>query len=124
MEGLLQGIKFESPEMQSHVCTLAGHKARIAGQKKNWQKTQTLWWQGEPMKRDSDAYSEFLDEAYDNLYRQNEKAQNALLATKDAVLKHTMGRRKINETVLTQREFCSRLTHMRDLLQAEDFFDF
>ena len=124
MEGILQGVKFEAIEMQNHVCTLAGHTARLAGKNKNWQRSQTLWWQGEAMWRDSDEYQQFLDEAYECLFRQNEKARNALIATKDATLKHTMGRRKINETVLTQKEFCSRLTKMRDLIQSEDFLEF
>ena len=124
MEGLLQGVKFEAIDMQKHVCSLAGHKARLAGQKKNWHSTQTLWWQGEPMKRDSQQYQDFLDEAYKELVYQNTKARKALLATKDAVLKHTMGKRKINETVLTQKEFCSRLMNMRFLIQSEDFLEF
>jgi hypothetical protein len=124
MEGLLQGVKFQATEMQTHVCTLAGHKARLAGKNKKWYATQTLWWQGEAMKRDSDEYQTFLDEAYESLFKQNEKAQNALLATKDATLKHSMGKRKINETVLTQKEFCSRLTYMRTLIQSENFLDF
>jgi len=124
MEGLLQGVKFSSPEMQAHVCTLAGHKARLAGKNKNWQKTQQLWWQGVEMKRDSVTYQQFLNEAYKELFYQNVKARNALMATKDAVLKHSMGRRKINETVLTQKEFCSRLTEIRFLIQTEDFLEF
>ena len=124
MEGLLQGLKFKGVEMQQNICTLAGTHAKKSGAKKNWQQTQTLWWNGEPIKRDSDEYQELLDEAYDCLFRQNEKARNALLATKDATLKHSMGRRKINETVLTQREFCSRLTKMRDLIKSEEFLEF
>ena len=34
--------------------------------------------------------------------------------TKKATLTHSIGKKKINETVLTEREFCSRLTKLRD----------
>jgi len=124
MEGLLQGLKFKDAGMQAHICTLVGIGAKKSGKGKNWQKTQTLWWQGEPIKRDSDEYQELLDEAYDCLFRQNEKARKALIATNNAVLKHSIGRRKANETVLTQKEFCSRLTKMRDLIKSEEFLEF
>ena len=124
MEGLCQGLKFKDPNMQVHVFTLSGHAARGAGQGKNWQKTQTLWWQGEAVKRDSDTYQELFDEAYACLFDQNAKARKALLATKSATLQHSIGRRKISEPVLTVREFCSRLTKNRDRIQAEEFLEF
>lgn len=124
MEGLLQALKCKSVEMQKEICTLVGTHAKKSGAKKNWQQTQTLWWDGEPMKRKSKEYQELLDEAYDCLFRQNEKARNALLATNKAVLKHSIGRRKANETILTQQEFCSRLMKMRELIKSEEFLEF
>jgi len=122
-EGLLQSFKFKDPEMQKHCCTLVGFKAKKFGSKKNWQTTQTLWWQGEPIKRDSDEYQEMLDEAYEALYT-NEKAKKTLLATGDANLTHSIGRTKINETVLTRQEFCSRLMKIRSKLKADKFVEF
>lgn len=83
-----------------------------------------MWWQGEPTKRDSQEYQDFLDEAYNCLFRQNEKARNALLATGNAMLKHSVGRHKQNETILTQQEFCSRLMKMRETIRAENFMEF
>jgi hypothetical protein len=124
MEGVLQGLKFKSPEMQAHVCTLAGHAARRAGQGKNWQRNQILWWQGEEIKRESEEYQQLLDEAFKELFYQNTKARAALLATKNATLKHSMGRRNPKETVLTVSEFCSRLMDIRCLILSEDFLEF
>lgn len=46
MEGFLQSLKFQSIEMQNYVCTLVGIKAKNKGRKKNWYKTQTLYWRG------------------------------------------------------------------------------
>lgn len=34
MEGFLQSLKFKSPEMQEHVCTLVGKAAKFKGKKK------------------------------------------------------------------------------------------
>ena len=123
MEGFLQSLKFKNPEMQKHICTLVGLKAKMSGKNKKWYETQTLWWKGEPIKRDSEEYQNLLDKAYVALFSQNKKARNALLATKNAVLKHSIGRRKINETVLTQQEFCSRLTNLRTEFMLIDYVE-
>lgn len=117
MEGFLQSLKFKEPDMQKHICTLTGIAAKRAGAKKNWQRNQILWWDGEPIERDSDEYQELLDEAYSAMFSQNDKARKALLATGNAVLKHSIGRMKISETVLTRQEFCSRLTGIREGLK-------
>lgn len=124
MEGLLQGLKFKGKDMQIEICSLAGKKAKKSGAKKNWQRTQTLWWQGEPIKRESKEYQDLLDEAYLSMFSQNLKAHKALLASKDAKLTHSIGRHNEKETVLTQREFCSQLTKIRATLNAENFVEF
>ena len=123
MEGLLQSLKFKEPAMQKHCCTLTGFKAKKFGSKKNWQETQTLWWDGQPIKRDSDEYQELLDEAFESLFRGNQKARKTLLSTQDANLTHSIGRSKMNETVLTKQEFCSRLMKIRKTLQSEEFVE-
>ena len=46
MEGFLQSLKFQNPDMQAHVCTLVGKKAKFKGKKKKWYRSQTLYWQG------------------------------------------------------------------------------
>lgn len=124
IEGFLQGLKFSNPDMQEHVCTLYGKTAKTKGKGKRWFEDQTLYWRGQPIKRDSQEYQDLLDRAYIAMFTQNEKAKKALLATGDAVLKHSIGRRKINETVLTQREFCSRLMEIREQLKTEQYVDF
>lgn len=108
--------------MQVHVCTLVGMTAKMKGKNKTWYKTQTLWWQGQPVKRDSDEYQLMIDEAYRSLYEQNEKARDTLLATKDAKLTHAVGKSKMNETVLTEQEFCSRLMKLRREFQTQHLF--
>ena len=123
MEGFLQGLKFKSPDMQKEIFKKVGIGAKRAGRGKNWQRTQTLWFQGEAIKRDSQQYQDLLDEAYNALFDQNTKAKNALLASQNAVLKHSVGHTKVNETVLTRKEFCSRLMKIRNRIRAQDFID-
>lgn len=118
MEGFLQSLKFQDPEMQKHVCTLVGKKAKFKGKKKKWWKTQTLYWQGEAIPRDSERYQELLDNAFDAL-AENSSFKRALLATQNATLTHNMGKKKPSETVLTKNEFTSRLTAIRSRLQKE-----
>ena len=118
MEGWLQSLKFKSIEMQEHVCTLVGYAAKKKGSMKNWQESQTLYWRGKEIKRSSQEYQDLLDEAYEALSK-NESFKKALLATGDAVLKHSIGRNRQNETVLTQQEFCSRLMKIREKLKKE-----
>ena len=118
MEGFLQSLKFQDPEMQKHVCTLVGKKAKFKGKKKKWFKTQTLYWKGEEIPRNSDRYQKLLDTAFSAL-AQNTSFQKALLATQNATLTHSIGKKKTSETVLTRQEFTSRLTRIRKELQEK-----
>jgi len=99
--------------MQVEVCKLVGYVAKKKGKNKNWEQTQTLYWKGKEMKRYSEEYQKLLDKAYTELYK-NEKFKNALKASGNAVLAHTIGKSKKSETVLTRSEFCSRLMKLRD----------
>lgn len=116
MEGFLQSLKFENPDMQREVCKLVGKAAKFKGKKKKWYRTQTLYWQGKEMKRDSEEYQELLTRAYDAL-GENTGFQKALLATGNSTITHSIGKDKITETVLTKREFTKQLYRIRDKLQ-------
>jgi predicted NAD-dependent protein-ADP-ribosyltransferase YbiA (DUF1768 family) len=113
MEGFLQGLKFKSPEMQREVFKLVGFAAKKKGSGKNWQQSQTLWYQGHPIPRRSECYQILLNEAYDAMYEQNAAFRKALADSHDANLTHSIGRTNESETVLTIREFISRLNKLR-----------
>lgn len=113
MEGFLQSLKFKSPEMQAEVCKLVGKAAKFKGKGKKWYTTQTLYWRGQAIKRDSEEYQALLDKAYTNMYNQSKSFYKALMATNGS-LTHSMGKNSINRTVLTSREFCGRLMKLRD----------
>lgn len=114
-EGLLQSFKFKNIEMQKHVCTLVGKAAKYKGKNKNWQTSQTLYWNGVEYKRESPEYRLLLTRAYDALSK-NDAFAKALVSTGSARLQHSMGRTNPKETVLTQAEFCGFLTWIRHKL--------
>jgi predicted NAD-dependent protein-ADP-ribosyltransferase YbiA (DUF1768 family) len=116
MEGLLQAFKFDKKHIQVEVCKLTGIAAKKRGSKRNWQTKQKLWWDEECYARNDDGYQDLLDRAYEALAK-NEKFKKALLATNEATLTHSIGKRKKSLTVLTEREFCNRLMKLRNKLQ-------
>ena len=113
MEGFLQSLKFESVDMQKYVCTLVGKTAKFNGKKKKLCQSQTLYWQGHPYKRNSEEYQNLLNKAY-NALSTNSGFMNALKATNNANLTHSIGKNKTSETILTSSEFCKRLMYLRD----------
>lgn len=118
MEGFLQSLKFQNPEIQKYVYSLVGKAAKFKGKNKKWQKTGNLYWQGETIKRNSERYQELLDNAY-NALAKNQSFKKALLATGNATLTHSIGKNKTSETVLTKTEFISRLTKIRAKLMQD-----
>ena len=102
--------------MQIEVCKLIGKAAKSKGSSKNWRQKQTLYWKGKAYKRDSEEYQKLLDKAYKQLAK-NEGFKKALLATGNATLTHSLGKKKKSETVLTTKEFTSRLTRLREQIK-------
>lgn len=114
MEGFLQSLKFKEPHIQVEVCKLVGKMAKFRGKNRKWFRTQTLYWKGVEYKRDSKEYQMLLDKAYNCIYKQSESFKKALLSSGVANLTHSIGKNDSSKTVLTEREFCSRLTKLRD----------
>jgi len=119
MEGFVQSLKFKDPNMQNYVCTLVGRAAKYKGKGKKWYQKQILYWNGVEYPRASKEYQDLLDRAYAELGK-NSGFRKALESTRYSILTHTIGKRKINETVLTEREFCSRLENLREEYRNEN----
>jgi hypothetical protein len=118
MEGFLQGLKFASLDKQEYVFKLVGKGAKFAGKHKKWWRDQRLYFQGQPINRNSDEYTNLLIEAYTAMTNQSDSFRRALLASQSAVFTHSMGKNDKHKTVLTEREFCGLLTFMRDQLKC------
>lgn len=116
MEGFLQSLKFDKPDVQKEVCKLTGFAAKQRGRGRTpvWQRLQTLWWLGNPIDRHSQDYQDLLDRAYTAMYEHSDSFRRALKASGKSVLKHSIGRTNPSETILTISEFCKRLTSLRD----------
>lgn len=117
MEALLQGLKFEGVEEQNKVFRLVGVEAKRKGRNRKWFLDQTLYWQGKPMKRESEEYRSLVEDAF-NALSANKDFRRALLATVDKTLYHTMGESDPTRTVLTENEFCGILTNIRRRLNG------
>jgi hypothetical protein len=118
--GLLQSLKFEEVPLQAKTCKMVGQAAKRRGEARNetWNEQQVLWWQGKSMKRDGPEYQEFLDRAYEAMSEQSISFRQALVASREAILTHSIGKTVEAETVLTEEEFCSRLMRIRARLQS------
>jgi hypothetical protein len=102
-----------------------GRAAKARGRDRNqaWQRVQKLWWKGVEYDRKGKEYQALLDRAYKAMFEQNDSFRKALLATGNATITHSIGNSKEAETVLTEREFCRRLTGLRDSIKGVIEFD-
>ncbi len=92
---------------------MIGKAAKDAGQSQDWQSSQTLYWRGHPYDRHGSAYQDLLDRAFGELCFQSTSFRKALLASGHETLQHSIGELNPYRTVLTEREFCERLTRLR-----------
>ena len=113
MEGFLQALKYEDDETKKEICTLSGKEAKERSIS-DWQKTQTVYWQGLPINRQSQDFQMLIRRAYQCLFKQNDTFRNALLSTKGKRLYHTRGLSNPQKTILTELEFCTILTELCD----------
>ncbi|AAQ17919.1 gp30.3 conserved hypothetical protein [Aeromonas phage Aeh1] len=116
MEGLLQSLKFQDVNKQIQIAAMSGTAAKFRGAKKKWYNGQTLYWKGVPFSRHTDAYQNLLDNAYDEMFVQNESFRKALTDSKNTVLCHSIGHTDPFRTILTVEEFLCRLNRLRSLL--------
>lgn len=112
MEGLLQAFKFREWEDQKEIVKLVGFEANQRGQERNWKSSQVLWWRDTPYHRESKDYQLLLNYAFEALYT-NKSFEEDLDSTGDAHLSHVIGKSNVRDTVLTEKEFCSRLEKLR-----------
>ena len=115
------GRLFAVIEIQKHkkakvVCLLVGKKAknstRYTISQLRWRITHNLYWQEKRINRFSDEYQKLIDRAYDML-SQNEDFQKALKDTSSCKFTHSIGKRDMRKTVLTEYELISRLERIR-----------
>ena len=113
MEGFLQSLKTSSMDVQKETCALSGKEAKMRSTE-NWKSDQTLYWIGHnSIKRDSDQFQKLLRKAYRAMHEQCPEFYEALKATKNKRLFHSIGNPNRKDTILTEKEFCDILTELR-----------
>jgi len=119
IEGVLQGIKHQDIKLQNIVLKYSGldaYHTRGSNTLDFWGNQGILYWQGKPIKRDSEEYQTFLDELYLSAIK-NPLYKKCLLSTENKYLLHHIGRENINETVLTRFEYEQRLNSLREYIK-------
>lgn len=119
IEGFFQGIKFKNIEMQNMVLGYGGlpsNYIKVASDT-DWKSDGIIYWQGEPILRDSQEYDDLVDELYISAI-QNPLYRNVLKnCNKDII--HVMGGESKQETVFTRYEFEKQLNCLKDFLKNE-----
>ncbi len=113
MEGFLQSLKYKDPDMQKHICSMKGKNAKNISIC-DWQTNQTVWWRGKAIDRQSKEFLVLVRRAYQAMFEQNKNFRSALMSTRGMTLYHTRGEHNSFKTILTENEFCSVLTNIRD----------
>lgn len=105
IEGFFQGIKFKDKTMQDFVLRYTGldsNNIKVASDY-DWKESGVIYWQGKPIKRDSEEYDDLIDELYISAI-QNPLYRNVLKnCDKDVI--HSIGSIEKKETVFTRYEF-------------------
>lgn len=123
MEGFLQSLLTNDNELQAKVCQLVGIKAKRFGLERieAWKEIQKLWWKGTEYDRHGPEYQALLDRAYEALFSQRKDFRDALSATGNELLIHSIGTSSPYEDILTEKEFCSRLMKLRGRIASTIF---
>ncbi len=119
MEGFLQSLKHQNPDKQRQICSMKGRKARNMSAR-DWQTDQIVWWKGKNIDRQSGEFMELVGRAYRAMFEQNKSFRTALMSTRGMELYHTRGEHNPFKTILTEKEFCSILTDIREQYDKRD----
>lgn len=75
---------------------------------------------GKAIDRQSEEFMELVGRTYRTMFEQNKSFRTALMSTRCMTLHHTQGERNPFKTILTEKEFCSILTDIREQYDKRD----
>ena len=113
MEGFLQSLKYQNIDKQRQICSMKGKNAKNMTST-HWQTDQIVWWKGIAINRQSLDFQDLIRRAYQAMFEQNERFRIALMSTRGMKLYHSQGEQNSFKTILTESEFCSTLTEIRE----------
>ena len=118
MEGFLQSLKTSDKNLQKEICKLVGKDAKEAGiELADQYDMKTLHWNDKTIDRFSDEYQDLLKRVYKAKFEQDPLFRKALEQSKDKTLVHSIGKTSPEETILTEDEFISVLTWLKQFLK-------
>lgn len=119
IESFFQGIKMKDIELQDLVFNYSGIEANVIKMASDydWQKEGIVYWQGEPINRDSKEYNELVEELYISAI-QNPLYRNILKKVNKPII-HSIGKEGKAETVFTRYEFESMLNSLVEFLKEK-----
>jgi len=92
---------------------LTGKAAKMAGDD-GWKLSQDLHWNGKFYNRHGYEFLGLVKRAYEALYAQSSLFRDALKATGNKKLCHSIGNPDPHDTILTEWKFCTILMALRD----------
>lgn len=122
MEGFIQGLKCSDRNEQIRICKMRGKRAKQFGQNVKGNPRYDInqngvFWQGVKYDRQSGDYQKLIRRAHRAMFEQCPKFREALAATANKRLYHSIGKADTRETILTENELCTILTELREELR-------
>ena len=105
IESFFQGVKIKDKNTQDYVFNYSGilsNYIKIASDY-DWTENKIIYWQGVPIKRDSDEYNDLIDELYVSAI-QNPLYRNVLSKVSKPII-HSVGKDDKKDTLFTRYEF-------------------
>lgn len=112
IEGFLQSLKTNDVRRQEVVCALSKKEAKKRSTD-TWKKEQNVYWKGRTYNRHGNQFQFLVRRAYRAMLKENPKFRDALLATGNKHLFHTIGNTDSHQTILTEKELCDILNELR-----------
>lgn len=116
IECFFQGIKFPNKKMQKKLFKYSGKEALVLQKASdyNWKDSGIVYWQGQPIIRDSEQYDKIITELYISAI-QNVFYRNTIKNCNLPII-HAMGEEDKSKTVFTRYEFEYMLNCLHDFL--------
>lgn len=114
MESFIQSLRTPDELLQKEICSMSGpFSYSIRTMLPDWRKTQTIYWKGKAINRQSGDYQRLLINAYFALYGNSEIFSYALNQSKGYKLAHSIGCTDKTLTLLTPDEYIDILESLR-----------
>lgn len=114
ISSLLKGIQFKDIEVQKKVFLDKPVMASVP----NWQESRTVYFLDREIDRDSEVYTNFLEEVFQAYIMNNPIMIKEIMSTDGKMLTFDDGGDSPEDSLLTKEEALSIINQLRDMLKA------